>query len=185
VGTLISRDMELPELLYFLTKGHQVRYKQTVLGGFGDHSACFHHDCFYAFLRQLAKMPRKASLIHFCLRGLLPWTYFANAVSASGNSLVEAPTDHEGLFSTHHDTRFSSSGCLLDFAVPCCSAVLMVTTNFSRRAILVFRVWYPDFPMRSQYGLWLSALNVQFRDIRYVIPLLFRFGFSFHLSSTR
>ena len=79
------------ELLYFLTKREiQVRYKQTVLGGlWAIIQPFFTMVVFTLFFGRLAKMPSDGIPYPiFVYAGLLPWTYFANALSNSGNSLV-------------------------------------------------------------------------------------------------
>jgi len=79
------------ELLYFLTKRDiKVRYKQTVLGGlWAIIQALFTMLVFTLFFGKLAKVPSDGIPYPiFVYAGLLPWMYFANALSASGNSLV-------------------------------------------------------------------------------------------------
>jgi lipopolysaccharide transport system permease protein len=79
------------ELLYFLTKRDiKVRYKQTVLGGlWAIIQPVFMMVVFTLFFGRLAKVPSDGIPYPiFVYVGLLPWTYFANALSASGNSLV-------------------------------------------------------------------------------------------------
>jgi len=79
------------ELLYFLTKRDiKVRYKQTILGGlWAIIQPVFTMIVFTIFFGRLAKVPSEGIPYPiFVYAGLLPWTYFANAVSASGNSLV-------------------------------------------------------------------------------------------------
>jgi len=79
------------ELLYFLTKRDiKVRYKQTVLGGlWAIIQPLFTMVVFTLFFGRLAKMPSDGLPYPiFVYAGLLPWTYFANALSTSGNSLV-------------------------------------------------------------------------------------------------
>ena len=79
------------ELLYFLTKRDiKVRYKQTVLGGlWAIIQPLFTMIVFTLFFCKLAKVPSDGIPYPiFVYAGLLPWTYFANALAASGNSLV-------------------------------------------------------------------------------------------------
>ena len=81
------------ELLYFLTKRDiKVRYKQTLLGGlWAVIQPLFTMIVFTLFFGKLAKMPSDGIPYPvFVYAGLLPWTYFANALTASGNSLVAA-----------------------------------------------------------------------------------------------
>ena len=79
------------ELLYFLTKRDiKVRYKQTVLGGlWAIIQPFFTMVVFTFFFGRLGKIPSDGMPYPiFVYSALLPWTYFANAVSTSGNSLV-------------------------------------------------------------------------------------------------
>jgi lipopolysaccharide transport system permease protein len=108
--------------------------------------------------------------------GLLPWTYFANAVAASGNSLVgSANLITKVYFPRIMIPASAALAGLLDFAVAVLVlAVLMVYYQIlPGAAILVFPVLVAlTFLSAVGTGLWLSALNVQFRDIRYVIPFV-------------
>lgn len=87
----LKEILDYRELLYFLTKRDiKVRYKQTVLGGlWAIIQPVFTMVVFTLFFGRLAKMPSDGMPYPiFVYAGLLPWTYFANAVTASGNSLV-------------------------------------------------------------------------------------------------
>jgi lipopolysaccharide transport system permease protein len=167
------------EVLYFLAKRDiKVRYKQTVLGGLW---AVIQPVCtmvvFTLFFGRLAKIPSDGIPYPiFVYAGLLPWTYFANALAASGNSLVG---------SSHLITKIyfprliipaaSSLAGLLDFFIAMLVlGVLMIYYHFvPSTGILLFPVLVGlTFLCALGVGLWLSALNVQYRDIRYVIPFL-------------
>jgi lipopolysaccharide transport system permease protein len=167
------------EVLYFLAKRDiKVRYKQTVLGGLW---AVIQPVCtmvvFTLFFGRLAKIPSDGIPYPiFVYAGLLPWTYFANALAASGNSLVG---------SSHLITKIyfprliipaaSSLAGLLDFFIAMVVlGVLMIYYHFVPSiGILLFPILVGlTFLCALGVGLWLSALNVQYRDIRYVIPFL-------------
>jgi len=167
------------ELLYFLTKREiQVRYKQTVLGGlWAIIQPFFTMVVFTLFFGRLAKMPSDGIPYPiFVYAGLLPWTYFANALSSSGNSLVGSAN----LISKVYFPRIiipgsSSLAGLLDFFVAMMVLfVMMAYYGFvPGAAILLFPFLIGlTFLCAVGVGLWLSALNVQYRDIRYVIPFL-------------
>jgi lipopolysaccharide transport system permease protein len=165
------------ELLYFLTKRDiQVRYKQTVLGGlWAIIQPAFTMIVFTLFFGHLAKMPSEGIAYPiFVYTGLLPWTYFANAVSASGNSLVGSSNLITKVYFPRIMIPASAAlAGLLDLAVALLVlAGLMVYYQFlPGAAILVFPGLVAlTFLCAVSTGLWLSALNVQFRDIRYVIP---------------
>jgi len=167
------------ELLYFLTKREiQVRYKQTVLGGlWAIIQPVFTMVVFTLFFGRLAKIPSDGIPYPiFVYAGLLPWTYFANALANSGNSLVGSAN----LISKVYFPRIiipgsSSLAGLLDFFVAMMVLfVMMAYYDFVPGAeILLFPFLVGlTFLCAVGVGLWLSALNVQYRDIRYVIPFL-------------
>lgn len=170
---------EYRELLYFLTKRDiKVRYKQTVLGGlWAIIQPFFTMVVFTLFFGRMAKMPSDGIPYPiFVYAGLLPWTYFANALSTAGNSLVGS----QNLITKVYFPRLiipasAALAGLLDFFVG--MSVLM--------ALMIWYQYLPGFEIllfpflvgltflcSVGVGMWLSALNVQYRDIRYVIPFL-------------
>ncbi len=167
------------ELLYFLTKREiQVRYKQTVLGAlWAIIQPVLTMVVFTLFFGRLAKMPSDGIPYPiFVYAGLLPWTYFANALSNSGNSLVGSAN----LISKVYFPRIIIPGSaslagLLDFFVA--MVVLFVMMAYYDFVPGVEILLFPfliglTFLCAVGVGLWFSALNVQYRDIRYVIPFL-------------
>ena len=171
---------EYRELLYFLTKRDiKVRYKQTVLGGlWAIIQPTFTMIVFTLFFGRLAKIPSDGMPYPiFVYVGLLPWTYFANAVSGSGNSLVGSANLITKIYFPRLIVPASASlAGLLDFFVAMfVLGVLMIHYHFVPNIIGV--LLFPclvglTFLCALGVGLWLSALNVQYRDIRYVIPFL-------------
>lgn len=167
------------ELLYFLTKRDiKVRYRQTVLGGlWAIIQPFFTMVVFTLFFGRLAKMPSDGMPYPiFVYAALLPWTYFANAVSASGNSLVGSAHLITKVYFPRLIVPMSAAlGGLLDFFVALLLlGVLMVYYKIIVGiSILLFPLLVGlTFLCAVGVGLWLSALNVKFRDIRYVIPFL-------------
>lgn len=167
------------ELLYFLTKREiQVRYKQTVLGGlWAIIQPFFTMVVFTLFFGRLAKMPSDGIPYPiFVYAGLLPWTYFANALSNSGNSLVGSAN----LISKVYFPRIIIPGSaalagLLDFFVAMLVLFAMMIYYQFVPGLSIFLFPFLvglTFLCAVGVGLWLSALNVQYRDIRYVIPFL-------------
>lgn len=167
------------ELFYFLTKRDiKVRYKQTVLGGlWAIIQPAFTMIVFTLFFGRLAGVPSDGLPYPiFVYAGLLPWTYFANAVTASGNSLVGSTN----LITKVYFPRIAIPGSaalagLLDFFIALfVLAALMIWYQFiPGPAILLFPFLVGlTFLCAVGVGLWLSALNVQYRDIRYAIPFL-------------
>jgi homopolymeric O-antigen transport system permease protein len=167
------------ELFYFLTKRDiKVRYKQTVLGGlWAIIQPVFTMVVFTLFFGRLAKMPSDGIPYPiFVYAGLLPWTYFANALSASGNSLVGSANLITKVYFPRLIVPASASlAGLLDFFIAMfVLAGLMIYYQFVPGiGILLFPFLVGlTFLCAVGVGLWLSALNVQYRDIRYVIPFL-------------
>ena len=167
------------ELLYFLTKRDiKVRYKQTVLGGlWAIIQPFFSMVVFTLFFGKLAKVPSDGIPYPiFVYAGLLPWTYFANALSASGNSLVGSANLITKVYFPRLIIPASASlAGLLDFFVAMSILLaMMVYYNFMPGfGILLFPFLVGvTFMCSVGVGLWLSALNVQYRDIRYAIPFL-------------
>ena len=167
------------ELLYFLTKRDiKVRYKQTVLGGlWAVIQPAFTMLVFTLFFGRLAKMPSDGLPYPiFVYAGLLPWTYFANAVSASGNSLVGSANLITKVYFPRIVVPASAAlAGLLDFFIALfVLAALMIYYQFlPGLGILLFPFLVAlTFLCAVGVGLWLSALNVQYRDIRYAIPFL-------------
>jgi len=167
------------ELLYFLTKRDiKVRYKQTVLGGlWAVIQPAFTMVVFTLFFGRLAQMPSDGLPYPiFVYAALLPWTYFANAVSASGNSLVGSANLITKVYFPRIVVPASAAlAGLLDFFIALfVLAALMIYYQFvPGLAILLFPFLVAlTFLCAVGVGLWLSALNVQYRDIRYAIPFL-------------
>ena len=167
------------ELLYFLTKRDiKVRYKQTVLGGlWAVIQPAFTMLVFTLFFGRLAKMPSDGLPYPiFVYAALLPWTYFANAVSASGNSLVGSANLITKVYFPRIVVPASAAlAGLLDFFIALfVLGALMICYQFVPGwGILLFPFLVAlTFLCAVGVGLWLSALNVQYRDIRYAIPFL-------------
>jgi lipopolysaccharide transport system permease protein len=167
------------ELFYFLTKRDiQVRYKQTVLGGlWAIIQPFFSMIVFSIFFGRLAKVPSDGIPYPiFVYAGLLPWTYFANAVTSSGNSLVgNANLITKVYFPRVVIPASAAIAGLLDFFIAMTLLVaMMVFYGFAPGpGLLLFPILLAlTFFCAVGVGLWMSALNVQYRDIRYAIPFV-------------
>jgi lipopolysaccharide transport system permease protein len=167
------------ELLYFLTKRDiKVRYKQTVLGGlWAIIQPFFTMVVFTLFFGRLARIPSDGIPYPiFVYVGLLPWTYFANALTASGNSLVGSANLITKVYFPRLIIPASASlAGLLDFFIAMLVlAAMMIYYQFVPNVDIVLFPFLVGltFLCAVGVGLWLSALNVQYRDIRYVIPFL-------------
>lgn len=173
---------EYRELLYFLIwRDVKARYKQTVFGAaWAIMQPLFAMIVFSVFFGWLAKMPSEGIPYPiFAYSALVPWMYFANSLTSAANSLVL----HERMVTKVYFPRLMIplsavlSG-LLDFAIAFIVLVGMMVfygmvpgVGIWLLPVLVFLVVAASLGA----GLWLSALNVEYRDVRYVIPFLVQF----------
>jgi len=170
---------EARELLYFLTwKDIKVRYKQTVLGGSW---AIIQPFCtmvvFSLFFGNLAKVPSDGIPYPiFAFAALVPWAFFANGINRGASCLVES----QGTLKKIYFPRLT-----LPIATIMAGAVDFVLAFVVLMAMMVFYgisptqnvVWLPfllllEVTAALGVGLWLSALNVHARDVRYIVPFL-------------
>ena len=178
--SLKLRDLwDYRELLYFLTwRDIKVRYKQTVLGAsWAVIQPFFTMVVFSIFFGKLAGIPSDGIPYPiFSYAALVPWTFFANGVSQSANSLV----GNAKLITKIYFPRLAIpiapvlSGTV-DFLLA--FLVLLVMMLFYGIAPTINVVWLPLFFLLALAtalgtGFWLSALNVQFRDVRHAVPFL-------------
>jgi lipopolysaccharide transport system permease protein len=173
---------EYRELLYFLTwRDIKVRYKQTALGAaWAVIQPFFTMVVFSVFFGRLAKLPSDGVPYPvFTYTALVPWTFFATALTQASNSLV----DHGRLITKVYFPRLlvpmaAVMAALLDFLIA--FAVLVAMLLYYGIAPTAAIVTLPLFVLLATMtalgvGLWLSALNVKYRDVRYTIPFLIQF----------
>lgn len=167
------------ELLYFLTwRDVKVRYKQTELGvAWAIIQPLFTMLIFTLFFGRLAGVPSdNVPYPIFAFTGLLAWTFFANAITNSGNSLVGSAH----LITKVYFPRMIIPGAavaagLVDFAIAFVILVLLmiyygVGITWS---ILMFPVMVVLTTLLALgTGMWLSALNVKYRDVRFALPFM-------------
>src|SRR5919108_3544434 len=170
------------ELIYFLTwRDIKVRYKQTAIGvAWAVLQPVAMMLVFTLFFGKLAKVPSEGVPYPlFALAGLLPWQLFSRTISESTNSLV---TDQKLI------TRVYFPRIIVPMA-----ATLAATVDFAISGVLLLAVmlvfgfipgvtvmWLPFFVLLMLVtalgvGFWLSALNVEYRDVMYVVPCLNQF----------
>ena len=170
------------ELLYFMTlRDIKLRYKQTVLGvAWAVLQPLLTVAVFTIFFGVLGKMPSDGKpYAVMALVALLPWQLFAYALTQSSNSLVA----EQRLITKVYFPRLivpvaSVLAGLVDFAVTFgLVAVALVGFGIMPTAAVVFVPVFAGFALLTALavGLWLSALNVQYRDVRYTIPFLTQF----------
>ncbi len=181
-------DLELREvwayrdLLYFLVwRDVKVRYKQTVIGaGWAILQPLLTMAVFTVIFGKLARIPSDGVPYPvFVFAALLPWTYFSQAVSLSGVSLVaEARLIQKVYFSRLIIPLAAAVAPLVDVAAA--FLVLLGMMAWYGMAPTWGVVFLPLFLLMALLtavaaALWLSALNVRYRDVRHTIPFLTQF----------
>lgn len=173
---------EYRELLYFLTwRDIKVRYKQTVLGAaWAIIQPFFTMVVFSLFFGRLAGVPSDdVPYPIFSYAALVPWTFFANALGQASNSLVGSANMIKKVYFPRLVVPIASTlSGVVDFFLA--FVVLLGMMLFFGIMPTVNVVWLPFFLLLALVtslgvGLWLSAMNVQFRDVRYIIPFLTQF----------
>ena len=170
------------ELLYFFVwRDIKIRYKQTAIGAaWAVLQPFMTMVVFSLFFGKLAKMPSHGLPYPvFYYSALLPWTYFANSVQAATATIVENQRVITKVYFPRLLLPISAvlSG-VVDFLI---SFVLLLGIMLYYRMLPTRAViWLPAFLLLALLtalgvGLWLSALNAIYRDVRYVVPFLVQF----------
>lgn len=169
---------EYRELLYFLTwRDIKVRYKQTALGATWAVLQPFTTMVVFSIFGRLAGISSDGlpyPVFTFC--ALLPWQLFAHALTESGNSLVAGQNLITKVYFPRLVIPFAPVlAGLVDFAISFGILILMMAYYGIVPTAMV--VTLPLFILLAlgaalSVGLWLSALNVKYRDVRYTIPFL-------------
>lgn len=172
------------ELLGFLVwRDVKIRYKQTVLGGL------------WAILQPLIGMLIFGALFSrvtnirvegppyllFVFAGLVPWTFFANAVSLSSNSIVGSEQMIRKIYFPRMLMPLGSV-LALTFDMLICFGFMAVMMIYYQYALTPSILLLPLFMLgsllaASGLGLLFSALNVQYRDVKYIVPFIVQMGF--------
>ena len=170
------------ELLYFFVwRDIKVRYKQTVIGAaWAVLQPLMTMLVFSLFFGRLAKIPSQGlpyPIFYYC--ALLPWTYFQTATQTATNIVVDQQRVITKIYFPRVVLPISAvlSG-LLDFAIS--FGVFLVMMVYYHMVPTRAVVWLPAFTLLAiltalGVGLWLSALNALYRDVRYVVPFLLQF----------
>ena len=170
------------ELLYFLTwRDVVVRYKQTALGiGWAIIQPVMTMVVFSLVFGKLSSIPSDGIPYPlFSFAALVPWTFFAKGLNQSSNSLVgSANLIQKVYFPRLIIPTASVLGGVVDFVLA--FVILLGMMAYYGIAPTVHIVWLPAFLLLALatalgVGLWLSALNVRFRDVRYVVPFITQF----------
>jgi lipopolysaccharide transport system permease protein len=170
------------ELLYFLVwRDIKVRYKQTALGAaWAIIQPVMTMIVFSVFFGRLAKLPSDGIPYPvFAFAALLPWQLFAFSLTESSNSLVGSQNLITKVYFPRLVIPLSSVlAGIVDFAIAFVVLLGLMLYYGIRPTMAV--VWLPLFVLLAlatalSVGLWFSALNVKYRDVRYTIPFLTQF----------
>jgi lipopolysaccharide transport system permease protein len=174
------RDLwEYRELLYFLAwRDIKVRYKQTVLGAsWAILQPFFTMVVFSLFFGKLAGIPSEGVPYPiFSYAALVPWQFFANGLTSSADSVVSSANLIRKVYFPRLVIPTAAVGSgIVDFLLA--FLVLLGMMAFYGIVPTVNVVWLPLLLLLALVtslgaGLWLTAMNVQFRDVRYVVPFL-------------
>jgi lipopolysaccharide transport system permease protein len=168
------------DLLYFLAwRDLKVRYKQTLLGvAWALLQPIFMTLIFTLFFGRLAGVNSQLSVPYplFALAGLVPWTFFATAVTSGGNSVVS----NTNLITKVYFPRVlipvaSVAAAFVDFAM---SFVVLLVMMFYYQVglrpsiLMILPLVVLTFLFALAVGMLFAALNVKYRDLRFVVPFL-------------
>lgn len=179
IGFDLKPLWEYRQLLFFFTwRDLKVRYKQTVLGAsWAILQPLLATIVFTIFFGRVAHLPSDGiPYLVFSFSGTLPWTYFSNAITAGSNSLVSAATMIAKVYFPRIALPISAVlGAAFDLL---CASVMLIP----------IMAWYGIAPSLRLFTLplffllastaalgmsfLLSALNVRYRDVKYVLPFL-------------
>ena len=156
----------------------KVRYKQTVLGIlWAVIQPLFMMIVFTLFFGRLAGIPSDGIPYPlFAYAGLLPWTFFSNALNSSGNSLVGNSSLITKVYFPRMVIPIAAAGsALMDFIIAFGLLVLLMLyygVGFSPSIVMLPTLTILTALLAVGLGMWLSALNVKYRDVRYILPFI-------------
>ncbi len=170
------------ELLYFFVwRDVKVRYKQTAIGvAWVVLQPLMTMGVFTLFFGRLAKLPSNGLPYPvFYFTALVPWTYFATALQSCTAVVVDNQRVITKVFFPRLVLPISAviSG-LVDFSIGC--VVLGVVLAVYRMKPGIDALWLPLLVLLAVLtalgvGLWMSALNALYRDVKYVVPFILQF----------
>jgi lipopolysaccharide transport system permease protein len=171
------------ELFYFLSwRDILVRYKQTVIGiAWAVIRPFLTMVVFTIVFGKLAKLPSEGAPYPILVfSAVLPWQFFANALSETSNSLI----GNANLISKIYFPRLiiPASSVITSFVDFLISGIILVALMIWYQFVPGWRVVTLPFFVAIAFaasmgcGLWLAALNVKYRDFRYIIPFIVQFG---------
>lgn len=160
-----------------------VRYKQTVIGIlWAILRPVLTMVVFTVIFSRIAKLPSDGGAPYALMvfAAMLPWSLFSNALSESSNSLI----GNANLISKVYFPRMIVPAAtiitaLVDFLISLVILIfLMILYQFPPGWQILFLPFFVILALLSSLGpgLWITALNVKYRDFRYIIPFLVQFG---------
>jgi lipopolysaccharide transport system permease protein len=171
------------ELIFFLAwRDVKVRYKQTVLGAaWAVLQPAMMMVVFTIFFSRMAGMS-SGDLPYplFAFAGLLPWMFFATAITSGGNSVIGSERLITKIYFPRLAVPFASVGAAtVDFAIA--FGILLLLMPFwgiwpTMQLLLVPAIFAIILLAAVGLGTLLAALNVNYRDFRYVIPFMVQLG---------
>jgi lipopolysaccharide transport system permease protein len=173
---------EYRELLYFLVwRDVKVRYKQAALGAaWAILQPVLTMLMFSLFFGRLAKVPSDGIPYPlFSFAALLPWNFFAVSLAQSSNSVVGSSNLITKVYFPRLAIPLASVlAGVVDLAIA--GGVFLCLMAYYHRMPTAHVVWLPFFIILELLaavgvGFWLSALNVKYRDVRYLVPFLVQF----------
>lgn len=171
------------ELFYFLAwRDVLVRYKQTVIGvAWSVIRPFLTMVVFTIIFGKLAKLPSGGvpyPILVYC--AMLPWQFFASSLTESSNSLIANSNMLTKIYFPRLILPASSViVSLVDFLISLAMLlVLMIWFNFVPSWQIVFLPLFLLLAILTSLGagLWIAAINVKYRDFRYIIPFIVQFG---------
>ena len=173
---------EYRELLYFFVwRDIKVRYKQTIIGaGWAIIQPFFTMVVFSLFFGLLARIPSEGLPYPiFYYSALLPWMYFANALTGATNTVIE----HQRVITKVYFPRLilplaAVLAGLVDFGIAFLILIgMMLFYGVVPTAAVLLLPFFLLLAVATALGagLWLSALNAIYRDVRYAVPFLVQF----------
>ena len=167
------------ELLYFFTwRDLKVRYKQTVLGAsWAVLQPFLTMVIFSIFFGRLAKIDSEGLPYPiFSFAALVPWNFFSHAMNGGSNSLISNANMVKKIYFPKMTLPISAAlGGLVDLALA--FIVLIGMMLYYGYVPTINVIWLPLFLLLTLAtslgaGLWFSAMNVRFRDVRYTVPFI-------------
>ena len=175
------------ELLYFFVwRDIKIRYKQTILGAsWAIIQPLFTMVIFSLFFGKLAQIPSDGIPYPlFSYTALVPWTFFANGVTLASNSLVNNADMIRKIYFPRMSLPIAAVlAGLVDFTLAFIVLIGMIigfsivpAANYDAQISLKV-LWLPLLLLLGLVttlgvSFWFSAMNAQFRDVRFVVPFL-------------